>query len=152
MRRSRQSLRKQILDNSNKGLEMDTDHLVEYNPKLSEVTPVTRVAYVKFMTTKMKKDAADVAAATAAAEAAGASETSTSTFENERRQTWKRSSLKNLVDMKDKISVSGPGRGLLQGYGVAVALFCLQDGLQTRMADVKQQCHSGILLTDIYSN
>uniref|UniRef100_A0A182HMZ4 ANK_REP_REGION domain-containing protein n=1 Tax=Anopheles arabiensis TaxID=7173 RepID=A0A182HMZ4_ANOAR len=104
MRRSRQSLRKQILDNSNKGLEMDTDHLVEYNPKLSEVTPVTRVAYVKFMTTKMKKDAADVAAATAAAEAAGASETSTSTFENERRQTWKRSSLKNLVDMKDKIS------------------------------------------------
>uniref|UniRef100_A0A182PV03 Transient receptor ion channel domain-containing protein n=1 Tax=Anopheles epiroticus TaxID=199890 RepID=A0A182PV03_9DIPT len=95
MRRSRQSLRKQILDNSTKGLEMDTDHLVEYNPKLSEVTPVTRVAYVKFMTTKMKKDAADVAAA-------GGSETTS--FENERRQSWKRSSLKNLVDMKDKIS------------------------------------------------
>uniref|UniRef100_A0A182LT00 Transient receptor ion channel domain-containing protein n=1 Tax=Anopheles culicifacies TaxID=139723 RepID=A0A182LT00_9DIPT len=94
MRRSRQSLRKQILDNSEKGLEMDTDHLVEYNPKLSEVTPVTRVAYVKFMTTKMKKDAADVAA----------SGSETTSFENERRQSWKRSSLKNLVDMKDKIS------------------------------------------------
>uniref|UniRef100_A0A182KCS2 Transient receptor ion channel domain-containing protein n=1 Tax=Anopheles christyi TaxID=43041 RepID=A0A182KCS2_9DIPT len=95
MRRSRQSLRKQIIDSSDKGLEMDTDHLVEYNPKLSEVTPVTRVAYVKFMTTKMKKDAADVAAA-------GGSETTS--FENERRQSWKRSSLKNVVDMRDKIS------------------------------------------------
>ncbi|XP_053658439.1 transient receptor potential protein [Anopheles marshallii] len=94
MRRSRQSLRKQILEHSEKGLEMDTDHLVEYNPKLSEVTPVTRVAYVKFMTTKMKKDAADVAA----------SGSETTSFENERRQSWKRSSLKNLVDMKDKIS------------------------------------------------
>ncbi|XP_053678786.1 transient receptor potential protein [Anopheles nili] len=93
MRRSRQSLRKQILDSSEKGLEMDTDHLVEYNPKLSEVTPVTRVAYVKFMTTKLKKDVADVAA----------SGESTS-FENERRQSWKRSSLKNIVDMKDKLS------------------------------------------------
>uniref|UniRef100_A0A182W588 Transient receptor ion channel domain-containing protein n=1 Tax=Anopheles minimus TaxID=112268 RepID=A0A182W588_9DIPT len=102
MRRSRQSLRKQILDNSEKGLEMDTDHLVEYNPKLSEVTPVTRVAYVKFMTTKMKKDAADVAA----------SGSETTSFENERRQSWKRSSLKNLVDMKDKIgNIEGEGDG-----------------------------------------
>ncbi|XP_058063858.1 transient receptor potential protein isoform X2 [Anopheles bellator] len=97
MRRSRQSLRKQILDNSEMGLDMDTDHLVAYNPKLSEVTPVTRVAYVKFMTTKLKKDVADGAAATAD-EAAGAA------FENERRQSWKRNSLKKLVDMKDKIN------------------------------------------------
>ncbi|XP_058128061.1 transient receptor potential protein isoform X2 [Anopheles ziemanni] len=95
MRRSRQSLRKQILDNSEKGLEMDTDHLVAYNPKLSEVTPVTRVAYVKFMTTKLKKDMTDVAAA-------GGVETAE--FEHERRKSWKQSSIKKLVDMKDKIS------------------------------------------------
>uniref|UniRef100_A0AAG5DVM5 Transient receptor ion channel domain-containing protein n=1 Tax=Anopheles atroparvus TaxID=41427 RepID=A0AAG5DVM5_ANOAO len=95
MRRSRQSLRKQILDNSEMGLDMDTDHLVEYNPKLSEVTPVTRVAYVKFMTTKLKKDMTDV-------DAAGGTETAE--FEDERGKSWKQSSIKKLVDMKDKIS------------------------------------------------
>lgn len=29
---------------------------IEYNPKLSDATPTTRVAYVKFMATTLKKD------------------------------------------------------------------------------------------------
>ncbi|XP_055637159.1 transient receptor potential protein [Toxorhynchites rutilus septentrionalis] len=56
MRRNQQSLRKRIIEGSQQGLAMDTQKLIEFNPKLSEVTPVTRVAYVKFMTSKLKKD------------------------------------------------------------------------------------------------
>ncbi|XP_050082048.1 transient receptor potential protein isoform X1 [Anopheles aquasalis] len=102
MRRSRQSLRKQILDNSEKGLDMDTDHLVAYNPKLSEVTPVTRVAYVKFMTTKLKKDMTDGEASVGpGGNVAG----ETAAFENERSAGgWQRSSIKKLVEMKDQLT------------------------------------------------
>ncbi|XP_021712713.1 transient receptor potential protein-like isoform X1 [Aedes aegypti] len=92
MRRSRMSLRKQIIEGSTQGLDMNTDNLVEFNPKLSEVTPVTRVAYVKFMTTKLKKDAGKEDEADAA------------TFENERRGSTTRSSIKKLVELKDKIN------------------------------------------------
>ncbi|XP_029707895.2 transient receptor potential protein-like [Aedes albopictus] len=92
MRRSRMSLRKQIVEGSHQGLDMNTDNLVEFNPKLSEVTPVTRVAYVKFMTSKLKKDIGKEDEADAA------------TFENERRGSTTRSSLKKLVELKDKIN------------------------------------------------
>lgn len=33
--------------------------LAEYNPKLSEATPTTRVAYVKFMAKAMRKEQTD---------------------------------------------------------------------------------------------
>ena len=54
-RRSTRSLRRKILEASNKGFDMDPQNLVDYNPKLAEVGQGTRVAYVKFMTTKLKK-------------------------------------------------------------------------------------------------
>ncbi|XP_062537580.1 transient receptor potential protein [Armigeres subalbatus] len=92
MRRSRMSLRKQIIEGSRQGLEMNTDNLVEFNPKLSEVTPVTRVAYVKFMQKKLKKDMGKD------------EEADEIGFENERRDSAKRSSIKKLVEMKDKIN------------------------------------------------
>lgn len=57
VRRNRKSLRRQIISTTDKGLSIDTDKLVEYNPKLSDVTPTTRVAYVKFMTRKFKSQA-----------------------------------------------------------------------------------------------
>lgn len=52
----RRSLRRAIMDSAHKGLDMNTEKLLEYNPLLSEVSQTTRVAYVKFMTKKMKKD------------------------------------------------------------------------------------------------
>lgn len=101
MRRSRLSLRKQIVE-SDQVLNMNTDNLVEFNPKLSEVAPVTRVAYVKFMKTKLKKDMGKD------------QEKDETSFENERQGSSKRGSLKKLVEMKDKINVS-MGRGFLGG-------------------------------------
>ncbi|XP_053682649.1 transient receptor potential protein [Sabethes cyaneus] len=93
MRRSRQSLRKQIVEES-QGLDMNTENLVAYNPKLSEVTPVTRVAYVKFMNKKLKKDVSE-------------SPPDEIGIENERepKESVKKSSLKKLVDMKEKLNV-----------------------------------------------
>ena len=44
------------MDTQADGLTMNTDALVELNPKLGEVSHTTRVAYVKFMTTKLKKE------------------------------------------------------------------------------------------------
>ena len=38
---------------------MDPEKLVEYNPKLSSVTPATRVAYAKFKFAKIKQEFAD---------------------------------------------------------------------------------------------
>lgn len=54
--RSRQSLRRHIMNAEKVGLTMNTDSLVELNPKLGEVSHTTRVAYAKFMTTKVKKE------------------------------------------------------------------------------------------------
>ncbi|XP_052749802.1 transient receptor potential protein [Galleria mellonella] len=54
-RRSRQSLRMHILENVS-SRTIDPQKLLEYNPKLSEVTPTTRVAYAKFMRSKIKSD------------------------------------------------------------------------------------------------
>lgn len=54
--RSRQSLRRQIMDISSDGLTMNTETLLEFNPKLAEVSHTTRIAYAKFMTTKLKKE------------------------------------------------------------------------------------------------
>lgn len=52
----RRSLRRAIMDSAHKGMDINTEKLLEYNPLLSEVSQTTRVAYVKFMSKKMKKD------------------------------------------------------------------------------------------------
>ncbi|KAG7304766.1 hypothetical protein JYU34_010121 [Plutella xylostella] len=54
-KRSRQSLRAHILENV-EARTIDPQKLLEYNPKLSDVTPTTRVAYAKFMKAKIKSD------------------------------------------------------------------------------------------------
>lgn len=54
--RNRESLRRNIVESQKNGLGMDTDHLIQYNPKLADVSHPTRVAYAKFMTTKIKKE------------------------------------------------------------------------------------------------
>ncbi|KAJ2941136.1 hypothetical protein O0L34_g10371 [Tuta absoluta] len=54
-RRTRQSLRIHILDNV-QARTIDPQKLLEFNPKLSDVTPTTRVAYAKFMRSKIKSD------------------------------------------------------------------------------------------------
>jgi len=53
---SRQSLRRHIMSAQAQGLMMDTDNLLQYNPKLADVSHTTRIAYAKFMTTKIKKE------------------------------------------------------------------------------------------------
>lgn len=83
-RRDRRSLRRSILEEAERGLTMDTDKIVgmhivignpmrqmimnllislsltffstEYNPKLSDATSATRVAYVKFMAHTLRKE------------------------------------------------------------------------------------------------
>lgn len=52
--RSRQSLRRHILECQD--LSMNTENLLQYNPKLADVSKSTRVAYAKFMTAKIKKE------------------------------------------------------------------------------------------------
>ncbi|XP_026318010.1 transient receptor potential protein-like [Hyposmocoma kahamanoa] len=55
IKRCRQSLRAHILDNV-EARTIDPQKLLEYNPNLQEVTPTTRVAYAKFMRSKIKSD------------------------------------------------------------------------------------------------
>lgn len=56
-RQSRRSLRRQLRHQPNSDLaSMDPNRLLDYNPNLSEVTPVTRIAYAKFMMGKSKVD------------------------------------------------------------------------------------------------
>ncbi|GAB0092353.1 Transient receptor potential protein [Sergentomyia squamirostris] len=59
VRRTKGSFRRHIIENVGKGMSMDTDKLIEFNPKLQDVTPKTRVAYVKFMAKSMQKDPED---------------------------------------------------------------------------------------------
>ncbi|CAB3225278.1 unnamed protein product [Arctia plantaginis] len=54
-KRSRQSLRAHILDNIS-SRSIDPQKLLEYNPQLSVVSPTTRVAYARFMKSKIKTD------------------------------------------------------------------------------------------------
>ncbi|XP_068623201.1 transient receptor potential protein [Battus philenor] len=54
-KRSRQSLRLHILDNV-QSRTIDPQKLLEYNPNLSSVNPTARVAYAKFMRSKIKSD------------------------------------------------------------------------------------------------
>ncbi|KPJ19923.1 Transient receptor potential protein [Papilio machaon] len=54
-KRSRQSLRLHILDNV-QARTIDPQKLLEYNPNLSSVNPTARVAYAKFMRSKIKSD------------------------------------------------------------------------------------------------
>ena len=57
VRQSRQSIRRHIISNYNNALvNMDPDQLVEYNPKLSLVTPTTRIAYAKFKAAKIRHE------------------------------------------------------------------------------------------------
>lgn len=56
-RMSRQSLRRYIIDNENSAVaNIDPYKLVQYNPKLKDMAPAARVAYVKFKTRKIKKE------------------------------------------------------------------------------------------------
>lgn len=54
--RTRLSLRKHIMEAETHGMTMNTESLLEYNPKLADVSHTTRIAYAKFMTTKIKKE------------------------------------------------------------------------------------------------
>ncbi|KAJ9594804.1 hypothetical protein L9F63_013896, partial [Diploptera punctata] len=57
VRRSRQSIRRHIISNYGNALQnMDPEQLVEYNPKLSGVTPATRIAYAKFKAAKIRHE------------------------------------------------------------------------------------------------
>jgi len=56
VRRSRQSIRKHIIDNK---ANVDTSRLVEYNPRLQDVAPATRIAYAKFKLQKIRKEYED---------------------------------------------------------------------------------------------
>lgn len=54
-RQTRRSLRRHLQHQPDSDLaSMDPKRLVDYNPNLSEVTPVTRIAYAKFMMSKNK--------------------------------------------------------------------------------------------------
>ncbi|KAF4526038.1 hypothetical protein B566_EDAN000832 [Ephemera danica] len=56
-RMSRQSLRRYIIEHENSDMaNVDSNRLVEYNPKLADMAPAARVAYVKFKTRKIKKE------------------------------------------------------------------------------------------------
>ncbi|XP_063237595.1 transient receptor potential protein [Bacillus rossius redtenbacheri] len=56
-RRSRQSLRRHILTSQGEALtSMDPEKLVEYNPRLSAVSPAARVAYAKFKMAKIRQE------------------------------------------------------------------------------------------------
>ncbi|CAH0718988.1 unnamed protein product, partial [Brenthis ino] len=57
-KKSRQSLRAHILDNV-QARTIDPQKLLQYNPNLSAVTPTARVAYAKFMRSKIKSDFTD---------------------------------------------------------------------------------------------
>jgi transient receptor potential cation channel subfamily C len=54
--RNRESLRRNIVESQKSGLAMNTDLMLQYNPKLADVSHPTRVAYAKFMTSKIKKE------------------------------------------------------------------------------------------------
>jgi len=57
VRRSRQSLRRYIIENQAEAFSsMDPEKLIEYNPKLSLVSPAARVAYAKFKMSKIKQE------------------------------------------------------------------------------------------------
>ncbi|XP_012062424.1 PREDICTED: transient receptor potential protein-like [Atta cephalotes] len=56
-RQTRRSLRRQLRHQPDSDLaSMDPKRLLEYNPNLSDFTPITRIAYAKFMLSKNKPD------------------------------------------------------------------------------------------------
>lgn len=118
-RRKRQSLRRQIIACANEGLSMDTQGLVgkyiiffelvkafdeqyftlfysEFNPNLENVQHGARVAYVKFMAKKIKR------------EVKFTDETELATIENEKQNNSKRSSQRSIdrVVMGSIVSIS----------------------------------------------
>ncbi|XP_031825417.2 transient receptor potential isoform X1 [Nomia melanderi] len=55
MKQTRRSIRRNIAMSQNSDLaSLDPNRLIDYNPNLSEVTPTTRIAYAKFMMSKIK--------------------------------------------------------------------------------------------------
>ncbi|CAK9815628.1 Transient receptor potential protein [Anthophora quadrimaculata] len=55
MKQTRRSIRRQLQHQQNSDLaSMDPNRLIDYNPNLSEVTPTTRIAYAKFMMSRIK--------------------------------------------------------------------------------------------------
>lgn len=60
IRQTRRSLRRLQQSNPESDLaSLDPDRLLEYNPNLSEVTPTTRIAYAKFIMSRIHKDVND---------------------------------------------------------------------------------------------
>lgn len=54
-RQTRRSLRRQLRHQPNSDLvSLDPKRLLDYNPNLSDFTPITRIAYAKFMLSKNK--------------------------------------------------------------------------------------------------
>ncbi|XP_015596997.1 transient receptor potential protein [Cephus cinctus] len=61
IRQSRRSLRRHLQQHPNSDLaSLDPDRLVEYNPNLSGVSPTTRIAYAKFIMSRLKQVEGDV--------------------------------------------------------------------------------------------
>uniref|UniRef100_A0A146KZM0 Transient receptor potential protein n=6 Tax=Lygus hesperus TaxID=30085 RepID=A0A146KZM0_LYGHE len=57
LKASRQSARRHILEHQKTPMaSMDPEKLVDYNPKLSQVSPATRVAYARFKISKIKAE------------------------------------------------------------------------------------------------
>ncbi|RZF43157.1 hypothetical protein LSTR_LSTR013775, partial [Laodelphax striatellus] len=52
----RQSARRHIIDHQNDAMNMDPERIIDYNPKLKEFTPATRVAYAKFKIKKIQQE------------------------------------------------------------------------------------------------
>jgi hypothetical protein len=56
-RQSQQSLRRYIIENQSTAMQtLDPNKLIEYNPRLRDVSPATRVAYTKFKMRKIKEE------------------------------------------------------------------------------------------------
>ncbi|CAK9797380.1 Transient receptor potential protein [Anthophora plagiata] len=55
MKQTRRSIRRHLQHQQNSDLaSLDPNRLIDYNPNLSEVTPTTRIAYAKFMMSRIK--------------------------------------------------------------------------------------------------
>ena len=56
VKQTRRSLKRHLHHHPNSDLaSLDPDRLLEYNPNLSEVSPLTRVAYAKFILSRINK-------------------------------------------------------------------------------------------------
>lgn len=58
-KQTRRSIRRLERQANSDLVSMDPNRLVEYNPNLTEFSPTTRIAYAKFMMSRMKPEAED---------------------------------------------------------------------------------------------